>query len=152
GEESAGAKREGAVEVLGAEATQTQDAMRRAADEDAAAFEAAAAPRVGEVQDTVREHSRLLDELTRLHTSTTDQINEVRALVVELRDAQERQLDLDAADEHRAPMIEQDRASGAEGTTLGSTPDRRGLDHEGRPVGIEKVVDERLAIPNPPVL
>jgi hypothetical protein len=115
-------------DALRDQATQTRYDMRRAAEEEAANFDQIAGKRVAELQDTVRKHSELLDEFTHLHASTLEQLEEARTLAADLqRDAQERDADLEAPG---APA---------------STPDLRGLDHEGRPVGIETAADVRFA-------
>lgn len=115
-------------DALRDQATQTRYDMRRAAEEEAANFDQVAGKRVAELQDTVRKHSELLDEFTDLHASTLEQLEEARMLAADLqREAQERDAELDAPG---APA---------------STPDLRGLDHEGRPVGIETAADVRFA-------
>ena len=117
-----------------------QSATRRIEDREAASH--------GELRATaaqVREHSELLDRLTHLHATTTAQIEEVRALVVELRDAQEQQPDVAAETERQVAIALESLAPGAGATTLGSTPDRRGVDHEGRVDGIDTAADEHFA-------
>jgi hypothetical protein len=144
-EETTRARLVEAEDALRAQATQTQDDMRRAADEEASAFDQVAGTRVVELQEAVSEHSELLDQLTRLHATTTEQIEEVRALVVELHEAQDRQPDPDPEPEQPVRMVVHGLAPGTDGASLGSTPDRRGLDHEGRVVGSEEMAEERLA-------
>jgi len=115
-------------DALRAQATQTRDDMRRAANEQAASFDQIAGKRVAELQDAVRDHSGLLEEFTRIHAATAEQLEEARSLIGDLQhDAQERNASLDAA------------------SASASTPDLRGLDHEGRPVGAETAADDRFA-------
>jgi hypothetical protein len=115
--------------------------MRRAADEEAATFDKVAGKRVAELQDAVRDHSQLLEEFTRIHASTAEQLEEARSLIADLHQAaQERQADLDAESANQVAM-----APGGNAGPPASTPDLRGLDHEGRPVGIESLADERFA-------
>ena len=133
-------------DALRAQATQTSSDMRRAADEEAAAFDKVAGKRVAELQDAVRDHSELLEELTRVHTSTAEQLEEARSLIGELHQAaQERQADLDAESARQVAMLVQGIAPGGDVGPPASTPDLRGLDHDGRPVGIETLADERFA-------
>ncbi|MFL6243042.1 MAG: hypothetical protein ACJ73V_08465 [Acidimicrobiia bacterium] len=133
-------------DALRAQATQTSYDMRRAADEEAAAFDKIASKRVAELQDAVRDHSELLEELTRIHTSTTEQLEEARSLVGELHQAaQERQAELDVESERQASMLVPGMAPGGDGGPPASTPDLRGLDHDGRPVGIETQAEELFA-------
>ncbi|HMF04059.1 MAG TPA: hypothetical protein VKH17_04535 [Acidimicrobiia bacterium] len=133
-----------AIERVVAEAreriAQTAEAETRRIEERAAASHDEVRAAVGQL----REHSELLDELTRLHATTTAQIEEVRALVVGVRDAQEQQPDLAAEAERQVAMVLEGLAPVAGGATLGSTPDRRGLDHEGRVVGIDTAADEHF--------
>jgi hypothetical protein len=115
-------------DALRDQATKTRSDMRRAADEQTAAFDEIAGKRVAELQDTVRQHSGLVEEFTHLHASTAKQLELARSLIHDLQhDAQARHADLAATS---APA---------------STPDLRGLDHEGRPVGIETAADVRFA-------
>src|SRR5215218_2824355 len=131
-------------DALRAQATQMRYDMRRAADEEATAFDKVAGQRVAELQDAVRDHSELLEELTRIHASTTEQLEEARSLIGELHQgAQERHSDLDA-ETAEVRMLVQGIAPG-DGGQLASTPDLRGLDHEGRLVGVETLADERFA-------
>jgi hypothetical protein len=133
-------------DALRAQATQTSYDMRRAADEEAAAFDKVAGKRVAELQDAVRDHSELLDELTRVQASTTEQLDEARSLVSELHQAaQERQAELDAESARQAGMLVPGMAPGGDGGPPASTPDLRGLDHDGRPVGIETQAEELFA-------
>jgi hypothetical protein len=129
-----------------AQATQTQYDLRRAADEEAAAFDKVAGQRVAELQDAVRDHSALLEELTRIHASTTEQVEEARSLVADLhQQVQERQEALDAESTRQVSMLVQGMVPDGDGGPPASTPDLRGLDHDGRPVGIELPPDERFA-------
>ncbi|HEY4397176.1 MAG TPA: hypothetical protein VGO28_05845 [Acidimicrobiia bacterium] len=115
-------------DALRDQAQQTRDEMRRTAGDEAAAFDEIAGKRIAELQDTVREHSELLQEVTHLHASTAEQLEQARALAADVqRDTDERYSELDTA------------------TALASTPDLRGLDHQGRPVGFEMAADERFA-------
>ncbi|HEV8206986.1 MAG TPA: hypothetical protein VGR04_09900 [Acidimicrobiia bacterium] len=133
-------------DALRDQATQTRYDMRRAADEEAAAFDAIAGKRVEELQDAVRDHSKLLEEFTLIHASTAEQLEEARSLVGELHQAaQARPADLEAETARQVSMLVQAMAPGADGGPPASTPDLRGLDHEGRPVGIETLADERFA-------
>jgi hypothetical protein len=135
-------------DALRAEAARTRSDMRRAADEEAAAFDKVAGERVTELQDAMSAHSEMLDELTRLHSTTTDQIEEVRSLIAELQqEAQERRADLDAtgAGAGEIQMLVQGLVPGGDRSNPASMPDLRGLDHEGRVVGIETLADERFA-------
>jgi hypothetical protein len=145
-EESLRARLVEVEEALRAQATQTRDDMRRAVEEEAATFDKVAGQRVAELQDAVRDHSELLEEITRIHASTTEQLEEARSLVGELHQAaQERHSDLDAESARQVRMLVQGMAPGGDGGSPASTPDLRGLDHEGRPVGVETPVDERFA-------
>src|SRR5262245_4834070 len=144
-EEATHARLVEAEEALRAQATQTQHDVRRAADEKAAAFDQVAGKRVVELQDVVSEHSELLDELTRLHATTAEQIEEVRSLVVELHEAQERRSDPEPTAIPPVRMVVQGLAPGSDGAMVGSTPDLRGLDHEGRVVGDDVTANGRLA-------
>ena len=115
-------------DALRDQATQTRYDMRRAAEEEAANFDQIAGKRVAELQDTVRQHSELLDEFNHLHASTLEQLEDARTLAADLqRETEERHADADAAG------------------TPALSPDLRGLDHEGRPVGIETAADVRFA-------
>lgn len=128
-------------DALRAQATQTRADVRRAADEEAATFDKVAGKRVAELQDAVRDHSQLLEEFTLIHASTAEQLEEARSLITVLHQAaQERQAALDAESASQVAM-----APGGDAGHPASTPDLRGLDHEGRPVGIESLADERFA-------
>jgi hypothetical protein len=61
------------------QAAATRDEMRRVAAEETAAFDRLARERVDELQDALRGQTEMLGEFTRMHGSTSEQLEEVRA-------------------------------------------------------------------------
>lgn len=62
------------------QAAATRDDTRRVADVRPAAFDKVTGQRALELQEAVREHMELLDELNVLHASASEQLDEARAL------------------------------------------------------------------------
>jgi hypothetical protein len=94
------------------QAATTQNEMRRVAAEETAAFDKLASERVAELQDALRSQTELLGEFTRMHESTSTQLDEVRAFTTETRD---RLSKLDGAVARQIRANEESAATAAEG-------------------------------------
>ena len=68
------------------QAAAARNEMRRVAAEESAAFDKLARERVAELQDALKGQTELLGEFTRMHGSTSEQFDEVRAFTTETRD------------------------------------------------------------------
>ena len=89
----------------------TRGEMRRVAAEETAAFDKLARERVTELQDALRGQTELLNEFTRMHGSTSDQLEEARAFTAETMD---RLSKLDAAVTRQIQANEESATAAAE--------------------------------------
>ena len=65
------------------QAAASQDEMRRVTAEETGTFDKLARERIVELQDALRSQTELLDDFTRMHGSTSGQLDEVRTFTKE---------------------------------------------------------------------
>jgi hypothetical protein len=93
------------------QAAAAQDEMRRANSEEKGTFDKLARERIVELQDALRSQTELLDDFTRMHGSTSRQLDEVRTFT---KETMERLSTLDSEVKRQLQVNEQNVAAAAE--------------------------------------
>ena len=93
------------------QAAAAQDQMRRVNAEETGTFDQLARARIVELQDALRSQTELLDDFTRMHGSTSTQLDEVRTFT---RETMERLTKLDTEVKRQLQVNEESVAAAAE--------------------------------------
>ena len=93
------------------QAAASQDEMRRVTAEETGTFDKLARERIVELQDALRSQTELLDDFTRMHGSTSTQLDEVRTFT---RETMERLSKLDSEVKRQVQVNEESVAAAAE--------------------------------------
>jgi hypothetical protein len=93
------------------QAAASQDEMRRVTAEETGTFDKLARERIIELQDALRSQTELLDDFTRMHGSTSTQLDEVRTFTTE---TMERLLKLDSEVKRQLQVNEENVAVATE--------------------------------------
>jgi hypothetical protein len=93
------------------QAAASQDEMRRVTAEETGTFDKLARERIIELQDALRSQTELLDDFTRMHGSTSTQLDEVRTFTTE---TMERLLKLDSEVKRQLQVNEENVAAATE--------------------------------------
>ena len=93
------------------QAAASQDEMRRVTAEETGTFDKLARERIVELQDALRSQTELLDDFTRMHGSTSTQLDEVRTFT---KETMERLSKLDSEVKRQLQVNEESVAAAAE--------------------------------------
>jgi hypothetical protein len=93
------------------QAAASQDEMRRVTAEETGTFDRLARERIVELQDALRSQTELLDDFTRMHGSTSTQLDEVRTFT---KETMERLSKLDSEVKRQVQVNEESVAAAAE--------------------------------------